>query len=132
MQGRDTQIMALSVQFVGIDVSKAWLDVWFEGTKRDERFSNEEAGWTALLVRLTAAGETAGVRIAPEASGGYERGFREAPLAARGGGYFLNPPRVPLYAPRPRGNAKNDKNDAPTNAPHAPTPQPPPQTPHPA
>src|SRR3954468_21262851 len=94
MQGRDTQIMALSVQFVGIDVSKAWLDVWFEGTKRDERFSNEEAGWTALLVRLTAAGETAGVRIALEASGGYERGLREALLAAGVEVYLLNPLRV--------------------------------------
>jgi transposase len=119
MQGRDTQIMALSVQFVGIDVSKAWLDVWFEGTKRDERFSNEEAGWTALLVRLAAAGETAGVRIALEASGGYERGLREALLAAGVEVYLLNPLRVRLYARSLGRNAKNDKIDARTIARYA-------------
>src|SRR4051794_41779548 len=116
MQGRDTQIMALSVQFVGIDVSKAWLDVWFEGTKRDERFSNEEAGWTALLVRLAAAGETAGGRIAPEGSGGYERGVRGGPLGGRGGGCLFKPPRGPAFAPRPRGQAQNRKSEAPSNA----------------
>src|SRR6185312_12076095 len=48
----DTRIMALSRIFVGIDVSKDWLDLWLEPLKRFERMSNDAAGWAAVIALL--------------------------------------------------------------------------------
>ena len=44
--------MALQRTFVGIDVSKDWLDVWLDSAKRFERIANDAAGWTALVAKL--------------------------------------------------------------------------------
>ena len=72
--------MALPLTFVGIDVAKDWLDLWLEPLKRFERVANQAAGWAALIERLQALGPPAGIIVAFEASGGYERGLRTALL----------------------------------------------------
>jgi transposase len=104
--------MALSIQFVGIDVSKDWLDVWCETFKRLERFSNDAHGWNALLGLAQDLGPAAGVRFAFEASGGYERGLRKALCEAGYSVLRLNPLRVRLYARGIGRTAKNDRIDA--------------------
>src|SRR5438874_3085889 len=112
MQGRDTRIMALQRIFVGIDVSKDWLDLWLEPPKRFERVSNDAAGWAATLGLLHSLGAAAGLVVAFEATGGYERGLRQVLLEAGFEVRRLNPLRVRLYAKSLGRNAKNDRIDA--------------------
>ena len=104
--------MALQRIFVGIDVSKDWLDLWLEPAKRFERVSNDAAGWAATLGGLNALGVAAGLVVAFEATGGYERGLRQALLEAGFEVRRLNPLRVRLYAKSLGRNAKNDRIDA--------------------
>ena len=104
--------MALPLTFVGIDVAKDWLDLWLEPLKRFERLANQPAGWAALIERLQALGPPAGIIVAFEASGGYERGLRAALLGAGFAVRRLNPLRVRLYARSLGRNAKNDRIDA--------------------
>ena len=104
--------MALQRIFVGIDVSKDWLDLWLEPPKRFERVSNDAAGWAATLGVLNSLGAAAGLVVAFEATGGYERGLRQALLEAGFDVRRLNPLRVRLYAKSLGRNAKNDRIDA--------------------
>jgi transposase len=104
--------MALQLTFVGIDVSKAWLDLWLAPVKRFERVSNDAAGWTAAIGLLKSLGLGAGLVVAFEATGGYERGLRQALLDAGFDVRRLNPLRVRLYAKSLGRNAKNDRIDA--------------------
>jgi transposase len=104
--------MALPLLFVGIDVSKAWLDVWVESRKSFERFGNDADGWRALIDQLAEIGAAAGIVVAFEATGGYERGLREALLRAGLQVRRLNPTRVRLYARSLGQIAKNDRIDA--------------------
>lgn len=104
--------MALQRIFVGIDVSKDWLDLWLEPAKRFERVSNDAAGWAAILGVLNSLGVAAGLVVAFEATGGYERGLRQALLEAGFDVRRLNPLRVRLYAKSLGRNAKNDRIDA--------------------
>src|SRR5690606_25182695 len=53
----------------GIDVSKQHLDVCWESTQ--QRLSNDAAGWSELIAKLTAAQVDL---VVIEATGGYERG----------------------------------------------------------
>jgi transposase len=96
--------MALQRTFVGIDVSKDWLDFWLEPLKRFERLSNDGAGWAATIRLLNSLGSAAGLVVAFEATGGYERDLRQVRR--------LNPLRVRLYAKSLGRNAKNDRIDA--------------------
>ena len=64
--------------FVGIDVSKARLDV-AATTGEVWSVGNDRAGWTELIARLRTAEPRA---IGLEPSGGYERGVIEALIAA--------------------------------------------------
>lgn len=104
--------MALLIHFVGIDVAKEWLDVWFEAEKRLERFPNDQAGWTALLAMADLLGPRSGFCFAFEASGGYERGLRGALIEAGCTVNRVNPHRVRLYARGIGRTAKNDRIDA--------------------
>jgi transposase len=104
--------MALQRIFVGIDVSKDWLDLWLEPVKRFERVSNDAAGWVATIGLLNSLGVEAGLVVAFEATGGYERGLRQALLEAGFEVRRLNPLRVRLYAKSLGRNAKNDRIDA--------------------
>lgn len=65
--------------FVGIDVSKATLDVCLLDLPTARTFANTPAGWRKLLAWL---GRDAPERIVLEASGGYERGVLHALHAA--------------------------------------------------
>jgi transposase len=104
--------MALHLTFVGIDVSKDWLDLWLTPAKRFERVSNDDAGWAAAIDLLKPLGSEAGLVVAFEATGGYERGLRHALLDAGLDVRRLNPLRVRLYAKSLGRNAKNDRIDA--------------------
>lgn len=104
--------MALQRIFVGIDISKDWLDLWLEPLKRFERTSNDAAGWAAAIGLLESLGLAADLVTAFEATGGYERGLRQALLAAGFEVRRLNPLRVRLYAKSLGRHAKNDRIDA--------------------
>lgn len=92
---------------VGIDVSKAWLDVALSGSVL--RLDNDAGGWAALLDRLRGRPIQA---IGLEPSGGYERdlvrALRRAGLPVR----VLNPRRLRQYARALGALAKNDRIDA--------------------
>jgi len=103
--------MALQRIFVGIDVSKDWLDLWLEPLKRFERLSNDAVGWAATVGLLNSVGGV-GLVVAFEATGGYERDLRQALLEAGFEVRRLNPLRVRLYAKSLGRNAKNDRIDA--------------------
>lgn len=104
--------MALPLTFVGVDVSKAWLDVWTGAAPHPHRLANDDAGWAELARLLAALGPPAGVVVAFEATGGYERGLREALLRAGYDARLLNPLRVRLFARSIGRQAKNDRIDA--------------------
>jgi transposase len=104
--------MALHLTFVGIDVSKEWLDLWLAPLKRFERVSNDAAGWAGVIELLKPLGIEAGIVVAFEATGGYEQGLRRALLEAGFDVRRLNPLRVRLYAKSLGRNAKNDRIDA--------------------
>lgn len=104
--------MALSLHFVGIDVSKAALDVWIDGRNAFARVGNDAAGLAALVESLAALGPAGGTVVAFEATGGYENALRTALLRAGFEVRRLNPLRVRLYARSLGRNAKNDRIDA--------------------
>jgi transposase len=62
--------MATGPVMVGLDVSKAWLDVHVTGSKRPFRVTNDASGVAELVRRL---GGGSAIRVVMEASGGYER-----------------------------------------------------------
>jgi transposase len=104
--------MALQRSFVGIDVSMDALDLWLDPLQRFERTSNDPAGWAQVLAWLQGLAPVAGLVVAFEATGGYERGLRQALLEAGLDVRLLNPLRVRLYARSLGRNAKNDRIDA--------------------
>src|SRR5260221_6886426 len=126
MQGRDTRIMALQRTFVGIDVSKEWLDLWLAPLKRFERAGNDGAGWAAGIGLLKSLGIEAGIVVAFEATGGYEQGLRRALLGAGFDVRRVNPLRGPPYAQSLGRNGQNDPIDPPVIARHAEAPDNPP------
>lgn len=94
---------------IGIDVSKANLDVAWCGQTRQLRVANTRAGWKALAGKL---GQPAGQRIVLEATGGYERRVLEE-LSARG--YWVcrvNPRQARDFAKGLGQLAKTDALDA--------------------
>jgi transposase len=101
--------MTQQERFVGIDVSKRWLDVaiWPDGGSW--RVTNDPPGLGELVARLQPLGALA---IGLEASGGYERepvaALLDAGLAAR----LVNPLRVRRFAQACGVMAKNDRLDA--------------------
>lgn len=94
---------------VGIDVSKAFLDVAFGFSSNVRRFSNDPAGHRKLA---GAVGRYAARRIVMEASGGYERGLlmfldsRHLPVVR------VNPRQVRDFARASGILAKTDELDA--------------------
>jgi transposase len=102
--------MAQVEAFVGVDVSKDWLDVaiWPEGPVW--RVANDRAGRSELIRRLKRIGALEGVGF--EASGGYERGLLKALLDAQLPARRINPVRVRQFAQACGVLAKNDRIDA--------------------
>jgi transposase len=96
-------------KYVGIDVSKAELEVAIMGRKKTKQFSNSKKGIQKLVSKLNEDN----IRlVALEATGGYERklmnAFQEAGLPVS----MLNPTRVRRFAQAEGQLAKTDKLDA--------------------
>jgi transposase len=95
--------------FVGIDVSKATLDVFLHPEAVCFQVPNTKTGLKTLTKRLSTCGEAA---IALEASGGYERRaigeLRKAGFSV----YLLDPLQVKGFARSLRQKAKTDRIDA--------------------
>jgi transposase len=101
--------MTHSPMHVGIDVSKAWLDVatWPTGTAF--RVANTAVGWAELVARLSTLPIAA---IGLEASGGYERGVLRHLLDAGLSARRINPFQLRQFAKACGIRAKNDRLDA--------------------
>ncbi len=101
--------MTCQAVFVGIDVSKARLDVclWPDGEALE--FANDGKGIRALVRHLARLGPAA---IGLEASGGYEREALAALCAAGLPAHRLNALRVRRFAQGCGIMAKNDRIDA--------------------
>jgi transposase len=94
---------------VGVDVSKAWLDVHVAGSKRQFRVANDAAGIAELVERL---GGGSAIRVVMEASGGYER-LPHHELVDKGViTAIVNPKRVRDFAKALGLDAKTDRIDA--------------------
>ncbi|MHA7774534.1 IS110 family RNA-guided transposase [Roseibium sp. M-1] len=98
-----------TVYFVGIDVSKATLDVHVLPGDTRERFGNDQTGWAELVALLSPF---AVERVVMEATGGYER--KAARELQRCGLHVcvVNPRRVRDFAKAAGILAKTDPQDA--------------------
>ncbi len=95
--------------YVGIDVSKQWLDVGIRPAGRAERLANDEAGIEACVARL---GAVAPERIVLEASGGLELPLVAALAAAALPVVVVNPRQVRDFARATGRLAQTDALDA--------------------
>jgi transposase len=95
--------------WVGVDVSKGWLDVATWPETKVVRFDNDEAGW-ALLIKSLSAWIVEMVVLEP--TGGRERGFAQALRKAGQPVRIVNPHRFRQFASGVAGPAKNDARDA--------------------
>jgi len=95
--------------YVGIDVSKAWLDVAVEPAGQNWRTENDPRGINQLVGRL---GELAPKIIVVEATGGYEANLVEHLCEAQLPVARVNPGRVRRFAQGLNWLAKTDKIDA--------------------
>lgn len=95
---------------VGVDVSKARLDVHIHPTGEAFAVANDRAGRQQLLARLAGSGLPA--VIAVEASGGYEKPLLKLCVKRRVTAYLLDPGQVRAYARALRRHAKTDPIDA--------------------
>lgn len=95
--------------WVGVDVSKAQLDVFVSTFDHVKGFANDEAGIMDLLVELTQVGPTL---IVLEATGGLERGLVAQLLATKLPVAVVNPRQVRDFAKATGQLAKTDGLDA--------------------
>jgi transposase len=94
--------------FVGIDVSKDWLEVAICDSQTHWRLPNREAGITELVKRLTCLQPTL---IVFEASGGYEMLAASSLVTAGLPVAVVNPTRVRNFAKASGKYAKTDRID---------------------
>ena len=99
----------INTKTAGIDVCKPWLDVAVYGLEDALRVANDKVGYSELIGWLRA--REVG-RVGLEATGGYERGVREALEAASFEVVLHQPREVKAFATLKRWRAKNDKLDA--------------------
>lgn len=95
--------------FVGIDVSKTWLDIAVHGTEIAWRVGNDDKGMTNLIKRLKQIGSTL---IVLEATGGYEMQLVANLVHAQLPVVITNPRKVRAFARSTGKLAKTDKLDA--------------------
>ena len=95
--------------FVGIDVSKAQLDVEFRPTGEKESVANDKVGIKALVKRLAKLQPTL---IVLEATGGYERKVAQALVRAELPVVVVNPRQVRDFSKATGKLAKTDRIDA--------------------
>jgi transposase len=98
-----------SERFVGIDVSKRWLEVQVHGEAESRKFGNDLDGIRNLLEQMKALQP---VLIVFEATGGYERRAAKALSEAGLAVAVVNPTRVRRFAEALGILAKTDKIDA--------------------
>lgn len=97
---------------IGIDVCKAWLDVWaLPLSSKCRRFSNNDEGFADLIAWLSALGGAIG-RVGLEATGGYESEVAKALLDADFTVVIVDPLRIRRFAQASGRRAKNDAIDA--------------------
>ena len=101
--------MAEDNLYVGIDVSKAWLDVAVEPAGKNWRTENDRRGINQLVGRL---GGLAPKIIVVEATGGYEANLVEHLCEAQLPVARVNPGRVRRFAQGLNWLAKTDRIDA--------------------
>jgi len=102
---------ATEAVFVGIDVSKDWLEVALGEQARTTRWTNDEQGVTGLLEHLGQAGQQVAL-VVMEATGGMER-LAAATLCARGLAVMVvNPRQAHDFAKALGLLAKSDAIDA--------------------
>jgi transposase len=99
--------MAVPTTFVGIDVSKAHLDVACLPTPATFRVANDAAGWADLVARLAPAS-----CIVLEATGAYHRGVTAALAAAGMPAAVVNPERTHAFITSEGQRTKTDRTDA--------------------
>jgi transposase len=98
-----------SKHFIGIDVSKDWLDIAIHGQNRPLRIANTSQAVTAFLAGLAA--DAIGL-IAFEPTGGYEHSLRQG-LAAAGLPFArVHPNQLVAFRTRSGITAKTDAADA--------------------
>jgi transposase len=101
--------LEVSLIFVGIDVSKAQLDVGIRPTGERESFTNDKVGIKTLVKRLAKIEPTL---IVLEATGGYERQVTRALVSADLPVVVVNPRQVRDFAKATGQLAKTDSIDA--------------------
>lgn len=101
--------MEVSFTFVGIDVSKARLDVAVRPSGQSESFLNDAGGIKDLVKRLE---EIHATLIVLEATGGMERGVTRALASAELPVVVVNPRQVRDFAKATGQLAKTDRIDA--------------------
>jgi len=99
----------MSPIFIGIDVSKARLDVAVRPSGQTESVSNDTAGIEALVKRLS---ENRPALIVLEATGGVERSVTRALVSAELAVVVVNPRQVRDFAKATGQLAKTDRIDA--------------------
>jgi transposase len=93
---------------IGVDISKASLEVWRLSDRRHMRFSNDTDGLKALCRWLGADP----VRVIYEATGRFRRDLEAALSKAGHGPVKVNPSRARRYAQATGNIAKTDRVDA--------------------
>ena len=101
--------MACLNVFVGIDVSKDWLDVHLRPVGEDLRVPNTGSGWRELAAHLSSHPLA---KVAAEASGGYEKGVLRYLAQAGFEVHCLDAGKVRQFARAAGQRAKNDRLDA--------------------
>lgn len=96
---------------IGVDVSKARLDVAVDGDARVWSYANDRGGWEALVKWIRQSGLTDGV-IVLEATGGYEQGVADALYEAKLKVSRINPRQARDFAKATGQLAKTDQLDA--------------------
>lgn len=105
----EERVLEISSTFIGIDVSKARLDIAIRPLGESESVSNDEAGIKALVKRL---GEIRPALIVLEATGGIERQLTRALANAELPVVVVNPRQVRDFAKATGQLAKTDAIDA--------------------
>lgn len=109
MQGKMTSVRAGTAMYAGIDVCKAWLDVYLHPTGQSFRVANNKEGCERLALKLTSA--AAGL-VVMEATGKLHR-LCHCELSAAGFAVaIVNPYRSRKLADALGQLAKTDKIDA--------------------
>lgn len=93
---------------IGVDISKASLDVWRLSDRKHMRFSNDLPGLKALCKWLGAVP----VRVVYEATGRFHRDLEAVLSKARHGTVKVNPSRARRFAQATGKIAKTDRVDA--------------------